>query len=197
MSLSSQILLDNNFMSEYNYRDPRCLEWTLENKYPSLQRQFLYSQMQMYVKDFPLHHVSRANEFGLDLRLLSQSKQMNERIIGESLERPTRTYNCWGFVAAMKEWREDLIWLDCQDMERYLAKHLLPVQIKPCDAQKGDVAVYHAWGCLHHTALCLGNGMLIHKPGPLPLETVSFEELYERHGYCYGPLTYIGREQIK
>lgn len=174
----------------------QTLQWSLDNKYPSFTRSFKQAQRAIVCQDFPEHHINRANDFGLDLRLLAQSKKMNERVISESLDRPTRTYNCWGFVAAMKGWHDELIWLDCNDMEQYLKKHLYS-NINMVQAQMGDVAVYHAWGCLQHTALCLGNGMLIHKPGPLPLETVSFEELDIRHGYCYGPLTYIGRERTK
>jgi hypothetical protein len=100
-------------------------------------------------------------------------------------------YNCWGFVAYLNGWEECAEWLWVQDILALLESNTVKLR-GTAPALPGDILVYYGipdYGGseeITHTAVYLGDGKIIHKPGALPVEVMDMQDVaeeYEMYGH--------------
>lgn len=104
-------------------------------------------------------------------------------------------FNCWCFTSVLIGFDDSIFWYDENEMEDILGGRCESISFE--DLEFGDILIYRDdYGTLTHTAVYLGNGRVVHKPGSWPIEYTGVHKLlrdipsYGHLAECARPIMY-------
>jgi hypothetical protein len=92
-------------------------------------------------------------------------------------------YNCFGLVAFICGWFQDLRFVSDIEMKTLLDKNSYPIDSSKIE--RGDIAIYYMFGEIYHTAIVTNveKEELVHKPASKALEFQNFRGTLGKYDY--------------